>query len=220
MGFFDTALGLWRIPTLRWQYLGMAMQNIMIYSFLAWGPAWVMRVQGVNEKQAGITIGALAMLAVLGAPLGGILADRWQSRNQRARLLFPAITFPLSAVFLIVALVLELKGLGLAFGILFGLLLNMGSPALSAVSQDVVGPSQKGLSWGMGILCQYALGGGWAPFLVGALSDSLGGGAGGLSQALGVAALGGLAASVCYFRGARFYERDRELVRGKRLLAD
>jgi MFS family permease len=218
-GFFKSAWALWRVRTLRWQYLGMAMQNIMIYSFLAWGPAWVMRVQGVDEKHAGTMVGALAMLAVVGAPLGGVLADRWQRTNQRARLLFPAITFPLAALFLIMTLMLDLKGLGLVTGILFGLLLNMGSPALSAVSQDVVGPYQKGLSWGMCILCQYALGGGWAPFLVGALSDGLGGGAGGLGTALGVAALGGLAASVCYFKGSRYYETDRDQVRAARLVA-
>ena len=60
VGFFTTALGLWQTRTLRWQYIGMAMQNIMIYSFLAWGPAWVMRVQGVDEKRAGTVVGALA----------------------------------------------------------------------------------------------------------------------------------------------------------------
>jgi MFS family permease len=218
-GFFKTVLVLWRTRTLRWQYIGMAMQNIMIYSFLAWGPAWVMRVQDVDEKHAGTMVGALALLAVAGAPIGGVLADRWQRKNNRARIFFPAITFPLAAIFFIICLRLDLRGPGLAAGVIFGLLLNMGSPALSAVSQDVVRPSQKGLSWGMAILCQYALGGGWAPFAVGLVSDGWGGGAMGLRNALCVTALGGLAASICYLMGARHYLSDRAKVREAVLMA-
>jgi hypothetical protein len=71
----------------------------------------------------------------------------------------------------------------------------------------------------MAILCQYALGGGWAPFLVGAISDGWGGGAIGLRNALCVAALGGLAASVCYLLGARYYVTDRAKVRDAVLMA-
>jgi predicted MFS family arabinose efflux permease len=80
-GFFTSAISLFQIPTLRWTYLGNAMQNITAYSFLTWAPAFVMRAQGVGEDKAGLLIGILSLMAIVGAPLGGVIADLWQNFN-------------------------------------------------------------------------------------------------------------------------------------------
>jgi len=66
----------------------------------------------------------------------------------------------------------------------------------------------------------YALGGAWAPVLVGGISDSLGGGAAGLMWAVVIACSGGLLAGICFTMGARHYIADEDRVRGSVLRSD
>jgi MFS family permease len=114
-----------------------------------------------------------------------------------------------------------MKGpLGMALVVAYGVLNVMALPALSAISQDVSPVAQKGLVWGVMIFCMYVFGGGWSPYLVGAISNSLGQGAQALGTALSIAATGGILGGICYFIAARPYPADLERVRGEQLLAE
>jgi MFS family permease len=93
-------------------------------------------------------------------------------------------------------------------------------PALGAVTQEVVPPAHKGLSWGVTIFSMYMFGGAWAPWAAGAISDSLGGGVNGLTWALFLSCAGGLAAAVCFFKASRSYATDVNKVRDAVLEAD
>lgn len=137
-------------------------------------------------------------------------------------MLLPGWTALLSAIFLAMGLlVLHLNWvIAAVLAVLYGFSFFVGIPALSAVSQEVIPPAHKGLSWGMTIFCMYMFGGAWAPWAVGGISDALGGGAGGLTLALGISCIGGLAAAFCFFRGSKSYPSDVDKVKDAVLVAD
>jgi len=220
VGFFSSALALFKIPTLKWVYIGYAMQNITAFSFLVWTPAFLMRAHGIPEDKAGLQVGIISLMAIIGAPLGGVIADLWQKKNPRGRILLPALAVFLAAAFFAVSVLFHFKGIGFGVGILFGVVLMMGLPALSAITQDVVTPGLKGVSWGMCVFCMYVLGGGWAPVAVGALSDGLGGGVFGLEVSLLIASVGGVLACLCFWMASKHYKQDLEKVKGAVLEAE
>ena len=79
---FSAPLAVMKIPTLRWLYLGYAMQLAMTMAFIVWGPAFLMRAQNLDVAKAGAIMGGIGLLGVIGAPLGGVVADIWQKKNR------------------------------------------------------------------------------------------------------------------------------------------
>jgi MFS family permease len=212
-GFLNSATTLFRIPTLKWIYIGIGMVNIMNFSILTWLPAYLMRSQGIGEDRAGMLMGVISLMALIGAPLGGFLADFWQRRNRRGRMYLPTLAVFISTALLIPSLMLEVQGLGFILAIIWGVLVILIMPPLGAVGQEVVSPGLKGMSVGMFNLCVYLLGGGWSPWLVGIISDSLGGGADGLKIALMLTTIGGIAAGILFWLSSRHYPRDMDRVK-------
>ena len=218
--FFKSAISLFSIPTLKWLYLGFAMQNIMAFAFLTWAPSFVMRAQGIDAKKAGLLVGIIALMSIFGALFGGVTADLWQKKNTKGRMLTAATALLTASVFFSVMIYFDVSGIGFACGILFGVLSVVPMPAISAVTQDVSPPSLKGVSWGMAAFCCYVLGGAWAPMLVGFISDGLGGGAHGIKVGLLITTFGGLAGALFYGLSARNYPTDAEKVSKHVLEAD
>ena len=216
-GFAASIAGLLRIPTLRWLYVGFGLKSLMNYTLPAWLPAYFMRSQGVAEDQAGLATGVIALMAVAGAGIGGVLADRWQHTNPRGRMLLNATSDVLAAVCAVTALLLDVEGMGFVLMCAWCAMSILGIPALSAVTQDVVNPAFKGLSYGAGVFFSYVLGGAWGPVAVGAMSDALGGGAEGLKYAMLIASLGGFAAAFANWLGSRTYPADMAKVAGSSL---
>lgn len=208
ISFFKAAISLYRIPTLRWLYLGFAMQNITLFSFLTWTPAYVMRAHNVDATAAGMKIGLIAMMAVLGSILGGIAADVWQKCNKRGRMLTAFWGLAAASVLLVLALMMELSGIGFILGLIYGAASVIPLPAITAVTQDVAPSHLKSVSWGMNAFCCYVLGGAWAPMIVGGISDVLGGGASGLKIALLISTLGGFLGAACYWISSKTYHDD------------
>jgi MFS family permease len=236
-GFLKAGKDLFRIPTLRWIFIGYGIHNIMAFSVLTWFSAYFMRSQGITVDKAGTLLGIISLMAVIGAPLGGFLADTWQKKNDKARMLLPAVADVVSALVLIAALVFKVQGIGFYLALVWGVVFMMGLPALSAVTQDVVPPGLKGMAWGMTVLTMYIFGGGWAPYAVGAVSDGLfaflGGTAEGITEAeaivfkaeglryaLMIAATSGIIGSIFFFLGAKRYPEDMEKVKDITLEAE
>jgi MFS family permease len=220
IGFVSSALSLFKIPSLKWMYIGYGVRNIMIFSILVWLSAFFMRSREIAEDKAGMLAGLIMMMAIVGAILGGALSDIWQKRNRKARMLLAMAGDGLAAAALIAALLLDMRGAGYALGVLYGILVMVGTPALSAVSQDVVMPALKGTSWGMAVLCMIVLGGGWGPVLVGAISDAMGGGPAGLKAALIIVAFSGFASAFFLWLGSRHYPADMDRVKNAVLEAE
>ena len=205
--FIKSTVYLLKIPTLRWLYIGYAMMQIMAMSLLVWMPTFVIRAQGVKADVAGSMMGLIALLGIVGALLGGIIADKWQIKNLKARMLVPAFAVLAATVFSMIGIMLNMAGIGYVAACLYGVGIMMTAP-LNAVTQDVAVVSKRGQAWGLNSFVQYLLGGGWAPVVAGALSDALGAGARGLQQALLITASFGFLSMFCYFMGARHYPSD------------
>jgi MFS family permease len=166
----------------------------------------------VAEDKAGMLLGIISLMAVIGAPLGGVLADFWQKKNPKGRMLWAALADTAAAAFIIVALFFDVNGVGFVLALVWCFFTMSALPALGSVTQDVVTPGLKSMSWGMAVFVMYLLGGGWAPMLVGVISDSLGGGAGGLKTALMIMSIGGFGGGILFLLGSRHYPADQEKV--------
>jgi MFS family permease len=173
----------------------------------------------VSEATAGMIVGGWGLMAIIGAPLGGWLADVWQKKTGKGRLYLPALASVVAAVVLIIMLLLRFGPVGIALGFIYGILSVIGSPALNAVSQDVVPSAHKGLSMGLAVFSAYVFGGAWSPSVVGAISDALGGGADGLTTALLFTSIAGFVAAVLLWLAARTYPADMERVKEETLMA-
>jgi MFS family permease len=213
--FFQSISTLIKIPTLRWFFLGYGLLLLMSQAQMYWTVPLVMREFNIKEDTAGLILSIGIPLAVLGALIGGWFSDFWHKKNRKGRMLLPAWTALISAVFLAAAfpiLSLNWQVAG-ALATVYGFVYYIGMPALGAVSQEVIPPAHKGLSWGMTIFCMYMLGGAWSPWAVGGISDILGGGASGLTWALLFSCIGGLGAAICFFMGSKTYVADADKVK-------
>jgi MFS family permease len=204
----SSAISLLKIPTLLRLYIGFAMMQVMLMSIITWMPTLIIRAQGVKADQAGMITGLTAVFGIFGAILGGVVADKWQKKNPRSRMLLPMIVMLIGTALAIVAIFFEVKGVGLAAACLFMLVVLMAVPPLTAVTQDVAPVEKRGQAWGLNSFMQYFLGGGWAPLVAGALSDFLGAGAQGLKVALIVTSCAGFIAALLYWLGSRHYLDD------------
>ncbi len=212
--FFSSAFGLFKIPSLKWVYIGYGIQQIMSFSFLTWGPAFIMRAQGVSEAQGGLITGMFGLMAIIGLPVGGLLADLWQKKKNNGRMYIPLIAAAIAAILFAAMIYLDCKGIGFVLGLLWGLISVMGISVVNTVPQDVVSPGLKGVAGASISFYMVVFGGGWAPWAVGAISDSMGGGVSGLKLALLIASLGGLLAALCYWIGMKHYPADLKKVAG------
>ena len=218
--FFIALRNVLRLPTMRWYYLALGIAVFMTSSVLVWLPSLMMRMLNISEATAGLLFGAIGLAAIIGAPLGGFLADFWQKKNPRGRMYIPAVAYIIGGSLLIVVILTRFSPLGIALAVLYGIAAAMAMPAIAAISQDVVPVAHKGLSMGLAIFAQYMLGGAWGPYVVGAVSDALGGGAEGLGIAVALCGAFGLLAGVLFLVAARTYPEDSQKVKDEAILAE
>ncbi|MBP7342282.1 MAG: MFS transporter [Smithellaceae bacterium] len=219
-GFFMALVDVLKLPTMRWYYLGLGIAVFMTSSFLVWLPSLMMRMLHITEATAGMITGGIGLTAIIGAPLGGFLADFWQKRNPRGRMYIPVVAYIFGGAMLILAVLTHFSYLGIALAALFGIASAMAMPAIAAISQDVVPVAHKGLSMGLAIFAQYMLGGAWGPYIVGFVSDKLGGGAEGLGMAIMLCGLFGIVAGILFFVASRTYPEDLQKVKHETILAE
>ncbi|MFO7568202.1 MAG: MFS transporter [Smithellaceae bacterium] len=218
--FFLALSSVLKLPTMRWYYLGLGLAVFMTSSFLVWLPALMMRTLNITEGTAGMITGGIGLTAILGAPLGGFLSDFWQKKNPRGRMYIPVVAYLTGGVLLILVVLTRFSYTGIALAALFGVASAMAMPAIAAISQDVVPVAHKGLSMGLAIFAQYMLGGAWGPYIVGMVSDGLGGGAEGLGRAFMLCGLFGIAASVLFWIASRTYPEDLQKVKNEAIMEE
>lgn len=206
--FISSALSLLKIPSLWRLYIGYIMLQVMFISILTWLPTYMIRAQDIKADMAGLLTGVVGLLGIVGAFLGGVLADKWQKTNPRARMLVPAIAMVTGAACMIAALVFNIQGIGYVLACLFGVFATIALPPLTAVTQDVTPLEKRGQAWGMNVLLANLLGAAWAPLLIGLLSDALGSGADGLKTALLISTSCGIIAGIFFLLSSRHYPQD------------
>lgn len=194
-------------PSLIFNNLAFAANVFVTTAMLSWLPTYYHRLDGIPMSQAGPKSGLILFMAIIGAPLGGYLSDRWTARSKQGRMLFPALSSIVSALILFLAFNYLSGNLQYVVLLLAGITLIMFVPAGVAVTQDVVHPGLRATSLSVNIVVQHSLGSPLGPLFVGAMSDNYG-----LTRALGVLPAFALLAGLLFLAGSFFYARDLDSV--------
>ncbi len=192
-----------RTPSLIFTYFGFAGMTFVTVSLMTWLPTFFHRVHGLPEDQAGMKAGLVMVLALIGAPLGGFLTDLWLKKRVNARLLFSALVAIISAALLFAAFMFFDGNVQYGLLLLMGLCIVGFVPAAAAVTQDVVHPGLRAISYALCVIIQNLLGSSTGPIVIGSISDTSG-----IRTALLVLPAFLVAASILFFLGSFFYERD------------
>ena len=193
--------------TLVFNNLAFAANAFVTTSLLTWLPTYYHRIEILPMDKAATKGGSIMLLALVGAPLGGFLADKWLKRRKNARSLFPAFSSLATAVALLVAFTI-LPGHAQYVILLFtGITAIAFVPAAVAVTQDVVHPGLRAVSLSLCVIIQHLLGSALGPPVIGILSDVYG-----LETALKFLPCFALLGSILFFAASVFYEQDVERV--------
>jgi len=194
-------------PSLIFTYIAFAGNLFVTTSLMSWLPTYFHRSGDISMSRAGMMTGAVMALAIVGAPLGGYLADRWQRKRGNARLLFSSISSTLTAVIFFIAFAFFSGKLQYMLFLCGGISAVAFVPAAAAVTQDVVHPGLRAISYSLCVVVQHILGSATGPVFVGAISDRYD-----IGTALTIVPLFSLIAGLFFFAGSLFYMRDLKKV--------
>jgi len=173
--FQDAAVLVLRTPTLIWIFLGGAMVTFAVNGLIAWAAPFMERMHGLSVARVGGEFGLWALSGgVLGALVGGRMADRLQLRWRGGRVLTSGAGFVLGApVCAALLLVHDLRWFGPLILATYFLYTWYNGP-LAAVILDVVPPAVQASVLGAFVLFSHLAGDALAPPLIGYLSDRTG----------------------------------------------
>jgi MFS family permease len=192
-----------RVKTLWFVIIAFALVIGVNTSVIDWITTYFMRYYELDQKLASTLSGAMAILIIVGAPLGGIIGDRWQRSNKNAYMYLSGYSTILCAVSLTFALVVNNIGWCIAFFALFGVSSMVFIAPATAVIQNVVQPGIRAVAYGFNVMVENLLGAFLFPVLVGKFSDVVG-----LRLSLSMLPFVAIIASILFFAGARIYQQD------------
>jgi MFS family permease len=201
-------------PSLILTYFGFAAVIFVTTSMMTWLSSYFHVTRDVPMEKAGTMASAVVVLAIVGAPVGGYITDQWRKKNVLARLLFPAISTFLAAIFLMVALWLTKGAVQYLFFLLVGVTVTAFLPAAISVTQDVIHAGMRAMSYAVAVVVQNLLGASMAPVVVGRLYDLYD-----IKTALALLPFMLLLGAILFFTGSRFYVKDLEKTEKIRLEA-
>ncbi len=200
----DIATEFVRTPTLFFTYFAFACNVFLSTSMMFWMSTYFQRTQGLAQDAAGLKTGAVLLMAIIGAPLGGYLADRWRRHTPNARPLFAAVSSAVGALVLFLAFAV-FEGTPFQFPVLMlgGIAVVSFLPAAAAVTQDVVHPGLRAVSYSLCVIVQNLLGSSLGPPTIGHISDKYD-----IQTAMRLLPLAFAVAALLHFGAAMFYNRD------------
>jgi MFS family permease len=190
-------------PSVLFTYFGMAAVVFVTTSMLTWLPTYFEKVHGIAQETAGKMASSVMLLALIGAPLGGHLTDRWRKTRDNARLVFPALSTFMSAVVLFIALVMLKGTVQYIVLLVFGILVLSFISGAAAVTQDVIHPGLRATSYAIAVVVQNLLGASTAPIVMGKIYDLTN-----IQTALSVLPAVLLVGSVLFWLGSGHYVKD------------
>jgi predicted MFS family arabinose efflux permease len=190
-------------PSLIYTYFGMAAVVFVTTSMITWLSTYFEVTRGLVPGKAGTLSSSVMGLAIIGAPLGGYLADRWRTRNVKARLLFPTFSTLGASIFLFVALFLTKGTIQYIFFLCFGISITMFVSAAASVTQDVIHAGLWAASYAAAVVIQNLLGASTAPIIMGRIYDNYD-----ISTAFSILPFVLATGAILFYAGSRFYERD------------
>jgi MFS family permease len=202
-------------PSLILTYFGFAAVVFVTTSLITWLSTYFHVTRDVPVEKAGSMASVVMVLAIVGAPVGGIITDRWRKKNLRARLLFPTITSLVSALFLMIALWMTTGTVQYVFFLLMGVSVTAFVPAAAAVTQDVIHAGMRAMSYAVAVVVQNLLGASTAPLVIGRLYDLYD-----IKTAMALLPFMLLLGAILFFIGSRFYVKDLEKTERVKLEAE
>ncbi len=212
----DIAREFLRTPSLLLTYFGFAGMMFISISVSSFLPTYFQRVQGKDLQAATVLTSGIMLMAIVGSPLGGWFADRWMKRRVQARLLVPSLSALATAVLYFCGIHFFTGG---AFQ--YAILLAGGIASIAwassaiAVTQDVVHPGLRAISYALCVIVQNLLGSSLGPLVTGFFSDLYG-----IAPALKIASGMAVCSCILFYLGSRFYGRDLEKVERVALTAE
>lgn len=194
-------------PSLLFTYFGMTGIVFVTTSLLSWLPSYFSRLDNIPLQKAGTKASLVMLLAIIGAPLGGYLADKWRKKRINARMLLPAITTMIAAVFCFLAFTILDGSLQYISLLLLGVSITMFIPAAGAVTQDLVHPGLRANSYAIAVITQNLIGASTGPLVIGMISDRTD-----IGTALSFLPIFLVISSALFFMGSYYYKKDLEKV--------
>jgi len=190
-------------PSLIFTNLGFIGCIFVNNAIIMWLPPYFHRTTGISISEAGMKTSLLMILAIIGLPLGGWLADMWFKKRVTARLLFPAITTILNAIIIFIAFSF-LAGKAQYLTLLgMGILASAFAPAAITVTQEVIHPGLRAISYSVCVVVQNLFGASMAPIVIGKLSDIYG-----IQVAMSILPVFLVASSLLFFAGSFYFKKD------------
>ena len=207
MSFKDILKEFFSKPSLLLTYLGMTGIVFVTTALMSWLPSFFSRLDNIPLQKAGAKASLVMLLAIVGAPVGGYLADKWRKRKVNARLLLPSVTTLIAAFFAFLAFVIFDGTLQYVFLLMLGVSVTMFIPAAGAVTQDLVHPGLRATSYAIAVITQNLLGASAGPIVIGLISDKTD-----ISTALSILPIFLVVSALLFFTGSFFYKKDLEKV--------
>lgn len=205
-----------RTPSLLLTYLGFIGMMFLTISISTFLPTYFERVHGLPLSKATLLTSGVMLMAIIGSPLGGWIADGWIKKKIQARLLVASISAFMAAVLFFTGLNFSSGGaVQYVIFLLAGITAIAWASSAIAVTQDVVHPGLRAVSYALCVITQNLLGSSLGPVVTGALSDRYG-----ITVALQMACFMPLCSSVFFYLGSRFYKKDLDKVEKVNLTAE
>jgi MFS family permease len=212
MNWKDIAREFLHTPSVLFTYVGYVGNTFVTTALMTWLPSYFNRIDGIPMDKAGVKTSIVFLLAIFGAPIGGMLIDRIRKKWFNARMSVPAITSFLTGLFLFIGFFFFEGTAQYIFLILFGFTAPMFAAGGSAVTQDVVHPGLRAMSYSLAQFFMMLLGYSLSPIFVGAISDRYD-----LLTAFKFLPLFSLLGAIGFFIGSFFYVRDYNKVQKVKL---
>jgi MFS family permease len=203
-----------RIRTLRWMLASGVLISFASGGYVTWIVDFTVKVKGMSQEEARPLYAAIALTGgVLGVLAGGYIADRWQRRSPRGRLLTITLGFLLAFPFCIGVIFIDH---GIAYIIVAWLLmffLPFYNGPMPAVVDDVVDDGRATEAQASFIPFFHIFGTGCAALVVGYASEIP---AIGLRYAFVLPALATLLAGICAYKASLLVTADMEAKQKRR----
>jgi MFS family permease len=184
-------------------YFGITASIFVTTSLLTWLSTYFQTTRELAQDKAGTMASSIMALALVGAPLGGILADKWRKTNISARLLLPAISTLVSAVLLFFSLYFFKGIIQYVTFLIMGITIMMFISGAASVTQDVIHPGLRATSYSIAVVVQNLLGASMAPIVMGFIYDRSD-----IMTALSVLPFILVLSSLLFYLGSKYYARD------------
>src|SRR5207244_9064501 len=192
LGFWAAWPIIWRTPTVLLLMLAFMCANFVAMVLLSWMPSYLEEKFHLSLSMAGLTSTLFAQVAsMIGAPLGGWLADIWRRRSLGGRMLVQALAMFAGAPFVFLCGQTQSVGWLILALTAWGLFKGLYDANIFASAFDVIRPEIRGTVAGLMNMLGWLGGGASAPLVIGLLAERHG-----LGPAISSAALVYVAAGI------------------------